>query len=383
MDRPIYLDYCATTPVDARVLAAMQPFFCLQFGNPSSTHTFGLDAREALDLARSRVAALIGSRPSEVVFTGGGSESDNLAIAGVAFNRLGDRPHIVSTMIEHPAVLNTLQYLQRRFGVDVTLISVDSHGRVTAEQVREALRPETVLVSVMHANNEVGTLQPIADIGRVTRDAGILFHVDAAQSAGKVPIRVDEMSVDLLTLAGHKLYAPKGIGALYVRSGTQLDPVIHGSSQEHGLRAGTENVASSVGLGVAADLASQEMDCEESRLTSMRDRLFHLLQSGIPDLELNGHPLERLPNVLNVSFPGVDGWAVLGCAPFVAASTGSACHSDLDAPSPVLTAMGLSRRRTFGAVRLSLGRLTTETDIEQAAAYLLEAAMTARQYASA
>lgn len=382
MERPIYLDYSATTPVDDRVLAAMEPFFSHQYGNPSSTHIFGLDAREGLERARLQVAGLVGSKPSEIIFTAGGSESDNLALAGVAFNRLADRPHIVSTNVEHPAVLNTLQYLQRRFGVDVTLLPVDSYGRVTARQVQGALRPTTVLVSIMHANNEVGTLQPIVEIGRVTREAGILFHVDAAQSAGKVRIQVDEMGVDLLTLAGHKLYGPKGIGALYVRTGSKLDPVTHGSSQEHGLRAGTENVASIVGFGAAASLAGLEIDCEASRLAILRDQFHMLLLKGIPELEPNGHPAERLPNILNVSFPGVDGATVLDCAPIVAASTGSACHSGLDAPSPVLTAMGRSRRRALGAVRLSLGRWTTETEIEQAAACLVDAAMTAREYAA-
>jgi cysteine desulfurase len=381
MEQPIYLDYSATTPVDERVLAAMDPYFRLQYGNPSSTHAFGLDAREALERARSQVASLLGSRPSEIVFTGGGSESDNLALVGVAFHRLNDRPHIISTTIEHPAVLNTLQYLQRKFAVDVTLLPVDVYGRVTAEQVRDAIRSETVLVSVMHANNEVGTVQPIAEIGRVTRAAGILLHVDAAQSAGKVPIHVEEMQVDLLTLAGHKLYAPKGIGVLYVRSGTRLDPVIHGSSQEHGLRAGTENVASAVGLGLAAHLAEMERPDEAPRLADLRDSLFDSLSAHIPGLELNGHPVARLPHLLNVSFPGVDGTTVLGCAALVAASTGSACHSGLDTPSPVLTAMGLARRRALGAVRLSLGRWTTHSEIELASAYLLDAATTARQYA--
>jgi cysteine desulfurase len=383
MERPIYLDYSATTPVDERVLAAMEPYFRVEYGNPSSAHTYGLDAGEALEGARRQVASLVGARASEIVFTGGGSESDNLAVAGVAFNRVGDRPHIISTAIEHPAVGNTLQYLQRKFGVDVTLLPVDSYGRVTQQQVRDAVRPETVLVSVMHANNEMGTVQPIAQIGEVTRDAGILFHVDAAQSAGKVPIQVDVMGVDLLTLAGHKLYAPKGIGVLYVRSGTRLDPVIHGASQEHGLRAGTENVASAVGLGTAAHLAEAEIEEEAPRLAELRDSLFELLRAGLPDLVLNGHPTERLPHILNVSFPGVAGATVLGRAPGVAASTGSACHSGLSSPSPVLTAMGLSRDRALGAVRLSLGRWSTRTEIERAAAFLLDAATAAQAYAIA
>jgi cysteine desulfurase len=369
-ESPIYLDYNATTPVDERVLEAMLPYFHDRFGNPSSTHRYGLDAHAALDTARKHVARLIDASPDEVVFTGGGSVTDNLAIKGVVFAALDRAPHVITTSIEHPAVLNTLRYLQQRFGVNHSIVPVDTSGRVDPAAIEGAINDKTVLVTVMHANNEVGTLQPIEAIGRICRGHGVLFHVDAAQSAGKVTIDVDTMQVDLLTIAGHKLYAPKGIGALYVRRDTHLDSLIHGSSQEQGLHAGTENIASIVALGAACALAQDDLASEPARLTTLRDLLHGRLSERIPGLELNGHPTQRLPNTLNVSVPGGLGQAVLDSAPGVAASTGSACHSGVTEPSAVLLAMGQSSQRALGAVRLSLGRWTTEREIESAAAHL-------------
>lgn len=364
---PIYLDYNATTPVDPAVVDAMLPYLTVRFGNASSAHQYGSDAHHAMDRAREQVATMLGAAPDEIVFTGGGSESDNLAIKGVVLTTLPRHPHVISTAIEHPAVRTTLAYLARRFGVDHTVLSVDEYGMVSPEAVRQALRPETVLVSVMHANNEVGTLQPLAEIARLTREAGVLFHTDAAQSAGKIDVDVAALGVDLLTLAGHKLYAPKGVGALYVRRGVTLDPLVHGSGQEQGLRAGTENVAALVALGKACELARADLAGETLRLTSLRDRLHLCLESRIPGLQLNGHPTQRLPNTLNVSVPGAEGSAVLACSPGVAASTGSACHSGLSEPSSVLLAMGPAGGRARGALRLSVGRWSTDSEVERAA----------------
>ncbi len=370
MQQPVYLDYNATTPIDPEVVEAMLPFLAEHFGNASSMHQYGYFAHEAVERARGQVATLLGARTSEIVFTAGGSETDNLAIKGAVFQRLERQPHVISTAAEHPAVLNTLQYLRQRFGIHSTLLPVDQYGLITPEQVRRALRPETVLITVMHANNEVGTVQPIDEIGSVAREAGVLFHVDAAQSAGKLSIDVAALKVDMVTIAGHKVYGPKGVGALYLRRGTQIDPLVHGSGQEHGLRAGTENVASIVGLGAACAIAADHQPQEELRLTLLRDKLYALLADAVPHLALNGHPTRRLPNTLNVSLCGALGQAVLASAPDVAASTGSACHAGASDPSPVLMAMGLPAERALSALRLSLGRWTSEEEIERAAAAL-------------
>lgn len=372
MDRPIYLDYNATTPVDPAVVDAMVPYLFERFGNASSTHAYGYEAHRAVDRAREQVAGLIGAHPEEIVFTGGGSESDNLAIKGVVYASLDRRPHVISTATEHPAVLGTLSYVARRFGADYTLLPVDEFGLVSPEAVRDALRAETVLITVMHANNEVGTIQPLKEIGRIAREAGVLFHTDAAQSIGKIGVQVDDLRLDMLTIAAHKVYGPKGIGALYVRRGTHLDSLIHGSGQEQGLRAGTENVASIVGMGKACDIAQGHLPDEEPRLEHLRDALHESLQLRIPGLMLNGHPVHRLRNTLNVSLPGALGQAVLEYTPEVAASTGSACHSGLTEPSPVLLAIGLPAERALGALRLSLGRWTTPRDVDRAADLLAE-----------
>jgi cysteine desulfurase len=368
---PIYLDYNATTPVDPRVVDAMLPYLRGRFGNASSAHAFGHAASVALERARSQVAEMISAVPDEIVFTGGGSESDNLAIQGTVFRHLDDAPHVVSAVTEHPAVLNTLSYLRRRFGVGVTLVPVDRFGCVSPDDVRAALTAHTVLVTLMHANNEVGTIAPIRAIADVCHEARVLLHVDAAQSLGKVPVDVDALGIDLLTIAAHKLYAPKGLGALYVRRGVLIDSIVHGAGQERGRRAGTENVAGAVALGEACAIARAEAASEGATLSCLRDRLHDQLHDAIPGLALNGHPVERLPNTLNVSFPDALGEVVLAYTPSVAASTGSACHAGATDPSPVLMAMGLGVERALGAVRLSLGRWTTAEEIERAGRDLL------------
>jgi cysteine desulfurase len=368
---PIYLDYNATTPLDPAVLAAMRPYLEQHFGNPSSSHAYGQAARAGVVAARAQVAALLGCAPDEVVFTGGGSEADNLALIGVALAHRARGDHLVTTQIEHPAVLETCRYLERRLGFRVTYLPVDAQGQVDPAAVEAALTPRTLLVSVMHANNETGVLQPIAAIAAIARRHGVLVHTDAAQSVGKVPVNVDALGVDLLAVAGHKLYAPKGVGVLYVRRGTVLDPLIHGAGHEGGRRAGTENVASIVGLGAACAVASERLAADLPRLTALRDRLERQLTAA--GWVRNGHPTARLPNTLNISLEGALGDDVLARAPAVAASTGAACHSGEPEPSAVLLAMGLSRRRALGAVRLSLGRWTTEAEVDRAAAALVAA----------
>jgi cysteine desulfurase len=370
----IYLDHNATTPIAPEVREAMRPYLEQRFGNPSSAHEHGRAARQAVDEARAEVAALVGCEPDDIVFTASGSEADNLAIKGVAMDLLGEGDHIVTSAIEHPAVLGACRYLARRLGYRLTVVPVDGFGVVDPEDVRRAIEPGTVLISVMHANNEVGTLQPIAEIARVAREYGITLHTDAAQSVGKVPVDVGELDVGLLALTGHKLYAPKGVGALYVRPGTRIDSLIHGAGHEHGLRAGTENVPYIVGLGAACGLAGRRLRAgapEEVR--RLRDRLHAALRSSVPGLALNGHPENRLPNTLNVSFPGCDGEVLIAGAPSVEAATGSACHSGRTEPSEVLTAMGLDAPRALGAVRLSLGYDTTTADVDAAAAALAAA----------
>jgi cysteine desulfurase len=367
----IYLDHNATTPIAPEVREAMRPYLEDRFGNPSSAHEPGRVARQAVDDARAEVAALLGCEPDDIVFTASGSEADNLAIKGVAMDLFGEGDHIITSAIEHPAVLGACRYLERRFAYRMTVVPVDRFGVVDPEDVRRAIEPGTVLISVMHANNEVGTLQPVADIARIAREYGIAFHTDAAQSVGKLPIDVDELGVDLLTVTGHKFYAPKGIGALYVRPGTRIDSLIHGAGHEHGLRAGTENVPYIVGLGAACALARGRLAAGASdEVRRVRDRLQAGLRSAVPGLALNGHPEDRLPNTLNVSFPGCDGEALLAGAPSVAAATGSACHSGRTEPSQVLTAMGLDAQRALGAVRLSLGYDTTANDVDAVAAAL-------------
>jgi cysteine desulfurase len=369
---PIYLDYNATTPVAPAVAAAMLPYLREHFGNPSSGHVYGQRTREAVARARAQVAALIGAAPSELVFTSCATEANNLAILGVARALRGRGRHLITSAVEHPAVARPTAHLADE-GWDVTVLEVDGHGRVSPSELAAALRDDTVLVSIMHANNEVGTLQPIAELARIAHDRRALFHTDAAQSVGKVPVDVGAFGVDLLTIAGHKLYAPKGVGALYVRAGTPIAPIQFGAGHEGGLRPGTENVPHLVGLGAAAVLAQQHLPTIGDRLRRQRDALHARLDSEIPELALNGDLDERLPNTLNLSFPGVSGRDLLARTPEIAASVGSACHEEGDAVSGVLGAMGVSAERAIGAVRLSLGAPTTDDEIARAADVLITA----------
>ena len=367
-DGPVYLDYNATTPVDPVVVEAMLPYLSTYFGNPSSTHRYGHIAHRVVDNARQQVAGLLHCLPSEIIFTAGGSESDNLAIRGVALARRASGNHIITQITEHPAVLNTCRALERLHGFRITYVPVDATGRVSPADVEAAIDEQTVLITIMHANNETGTLQPIAEIAELARRHDVLMHSDAAQSVGKIPTRLDELPVDLLTVAGHKVYAPKGVGALYVRQGLQLEPVIYGGGQEAGRRGGTENIAYIVALGVACMVAQEQLEESQERLRRLRDRL----ETSLPGfVHLNGHASERLPNTLNISIDRVIGEEVLAAAPGVASSTGSACHEGNTDPSPVLLAMGLSRETALGALRLTLGRWSSEEEVEQAATLLV------------
>lgn len=358
----IYLDYNASTPIDPAVAAAMRPFMDEAFGNPSSGHWASRPAKAALENARGQVAELFGCAPDEVVFTSGGSEANNLALKGTFFALRAKGDHIITSVAEHPAILVPCRFLER-LGARVTYLPVDGMGRVDPEAVRQAITPRTILISIMHANNEVGTIQPIEEIGAIARAHGIRFHTDAAQSVGKIPTRVGTLGVDLLSIAGHKLYAPKGVGALYVRRGIELEPLIHGAGHERGRRAGTESALLAVGLGTACSLA---MDLEPmARVRALRDRFWQALREDFGDgVVLNGHPEHRLPNTLNVSFVDVIGPEVLAGLNGVAASTGSACHSGRVELSPVLAAMGVPERVGMGAVRFSLGRNTTDAEID-------------------
>jgi cysteine desulfurase len=371
--QPIYLDYNATTPVAPEVAEAMQPFLHEAFGNPSSSHAYGHVARDAVMQARQRVADLIGASPSEVFFTGCATEANNLALLGVARALGRSKRHLVISAVEHPAVMAPAKYLAQE-GWDLSVVPVDEYGLVSPFDIAEALRPDTALVSVMCANNEVGSIEPIAEIAAITRRKSVLLHTDAAQAAGKIPLDIAALGVDLLTLAGHKFYAPKGIGALYVRAGTPIRSVLHGAEQEHELRPGTENVPAIVGFGVAAQLARDRLAQAQHHSKQLRDLLHQRLRESIPGLMLNGHPEHRLPNTLHVSFPAVSGRELLSeVGSILAASVGSACHSELDTVSGVLAAMGFGPARAAGAVRLSVGWMTTHAQVEAAAAALANA----------
>ena len=362
----IYLDHAATTPVDPRVVAAMLPYFSDSFGNPSSIHSLGLETRTAVAEARERVASLIGAASDEVIFTSGGTEADNLAVKGAAAANAHRGRHVVTTRIEHHAVEESCRYLEG-LGFSVTHVAVDQYGMVDPRDIEKAVTPQTVLISVMHANNEVGTIQPIAEIGRMARERGILFHTDAVQTVGHIPVRVDELGVDLLAISGHKLYGPKGVGALYVRKGTRIAALMHGGGQERGLRSSTENVPGIVGLGQAAEIAQAEMGAEAGHLTRLRDRLVEGFIERIPQIRLNGHPTRRLPNNVNVSVASVEGESVAVSLDLegIAVSTGSACSSETMEPSHVLTAMGVPVELARGSVRFSLGRENTDAEIDR------------------
>lgn len=371
----VYLDYNATTPVAPEVLDAMLPYFSAEFGNASSIHTFGQNARAAVETAREEVAALIGARPQEIFFTSGGTESDNHAIFGIvsssatsstsSVSSRSARPHIITSFVEHEAVLNACQALEKQ-GVDVTYLHVDQDGSVNLEDLRAALRKETVLITIMHANNELGTVQPLEEIGRVAKQADVYFHTDAVQSAGKIPIDVERFQLDLLSLSGHKLYAPKGIGALYVRGGTRLKQLLYGGHHQRGVRPGTENVAGIVGLGKAAEIARHSLANDAKRLTALRDQLEHGLLRRVPHSRINGGHAVRTPNTANLVFPGVEGEALLIALDLrgLACSTGAACSSGAVEPSHVLTAIGLPAEEARASLRFSLGRHTTQADID-------------------
>jgi cysteine desulfurase len=378
---PIYLDYNATTPIDPAVLEAMAPYLREHFGNPSSTHAYGRAAHEAVETARRQVAELLGAQTDEIIFTSGGSEASNQALKGSVFatvrgifGRWARAAHIITSAVEHPATLQPCEFL-KRLGCRVTIVPVDRHGRVDVDAVAQALRERTTLVSVMHANNEVGTLQPIRQIAALAHEHGALVHTDAAQSVGKISVDVDALGVDFLSVAGHKVYAPKGVGALYARRGVKLEPLIHGAGHEQGRRAGTENVPYVVALGTACALARQTLPETTARLRWLRDRLWDKLQVGLGErVVLNGHPEERLPNTLNANFVGWIGAELLEALPGIAASTGSACHEGSVTQSPVLCAMGVPPHLGQGALRLSVGRFTTEDEIDRAADMIVAAA---------
>jgi cysteine desulfurase len=368
---PIYLDHNATTPLHPEVVDAMLPFLTTHFGNPSSGHVYGQRAKAAVEAARGQVASLLGCEPEEVFFTSGGTEANNLAIFGVTARRFL-RKHVVTSTVEHPATEEPCADLERQ-GWNVRRVGVGPSGQVDPSDVAPVVREDTALVTVMLANNETGTVMPIRAIADIAHAKGAVVHTDAAQAVGKVPTRVNDLGVDLLSIAGHKVYAPKGVGALFVRKGTPISPLLHGAGHERGLRPGTENVASIVGLGMACEIAGRDLDAEAARQTALRETLWAALLEGIPGLSLNGHPTERLPNTLNVSFPDARGSAVLARATGVAASTGSACHAGGEAPSAVLTAMGVESGVALGAVRLTLGRFSTTYEVDQAASRLVQA----------
>jgi len=373
---PVYLDYNATTPVDAGVLEAMLPYLREEFGNPSSAHALGDRAHKAVERARGEVAALIGAATDEIIFTGGGTEASNMAIRGAAMK--SQRRTIVTTNIEHPATEACCALLEHE-GFTVRRVASNPDGRVDPAAMRAAIDGNTALITVIHAQNEIGTMQPVREIARIAHAAGALVHADAAQSVGKIPLDVNALGVDLLSIAGHKLYAPKGVGALYVRRGVALAPVLVGAAQEHGRRPGTENVPYIVALGEACRLAANALDAAPARMASLADVLLSRLKNAVPGIVLVGHPTERLPNTLNVLFPGVSGRKLLAACSRVLASNGSACHADSEEPSAILLALGIPRDAALGTVRLSLGRSTTREDIETAAQALATAWRALRQ----
>jgi cysteine desulfurase len=367
----IYLDHSATTPVDPEVLGAMMRYFANHYGNPSSIHSFGQAAKGALDAAREQVAALIGAAPPEIVFTGGGTEADNMALMGTAFAETAGRNHIITSAIEHHAVLNTCKYLETK-GFDVTCLPVDNQGMINLEDMQRAITEKTFLISIMHANNEIGTLAPLSEIACMIRERKILIHTDAVQSVGKIPVQVNDLGVDLLSLAGHKLYGPKGTGALYIRQGTPVAPILFGGHQENGRRTGTENVPGIVGLGMACEIAGRELPRQMDRLDSLRNRLEKKIRDNIADIAVNGHPFRRLPHILSASFKSITGDAVVRelDKQGIAVSAGAACTAEKIRLSHVLEAMALPQEMAMGTVRFSLGKGNTEQQIDQVAQVL-------------
>jgi len=369
----IYLDYNATTPIDKEVVQAMQPYLADYFGNPSSSHSFGIETKKAVENARKQVATLINCKPHEIIFTSGGSESNNYAIKGIAYAYENRGNHIITSSIEHPAVVEVCKYLERK-GFNISYIPVDEHGMIDLEKLKKTITKQTILVTVMHANNEIGTIQPIAEIAKIAQKHNIYFHTDAAQSTGKYPVDVKETEVDLLSIAGHKLYAPKGIGALYIKEGVQLEKLIHGADHEQNKRAGTENVLEIVGLGKACDIAHRYLYRNITHMQSVRNLLFNNLKQAIPNIKLNGHPEHRLPNTLNISFPNIEANILLNEleSKGIAASAGAACHTDSVDVSPILTAIKLNMDYAMGTIRFSVGKTTTEEEIKRASEIIIE-----------
>ena len=367
----IYLDYNATTPVDRAVLEAMLPYFAENFGNASSIHSSGQRGRSAVDAARDSVAALIGAKAAEVVFTSGGTEADNLALFGAVMASNQARKHVITTAIEHHAVLNAAQALEKQ-GIDVTYVSVGNDGVVDPQDIRQELRPETILISVMHANNELGTIQPIEEIGRIAAEADVYFHCDAVQSAGKVPLDVNRLGVDLLSVSAHKIYGPKGVGALYVRSGTPLEPQFHGGHHERDRRPGTENVPGIVGFGKAAELARMNCEMDAARVAVLRDRLEEMLTGSLGSVHVNGDRVRRVANTTNLVFAGAGGEALVIALDLqgISCATGAACSSGAVEPSHVLLAIGLSADEARSSLRFSLGRATTSDEVDRAIAII-------------
>ena len=366
----IYLDYNATTPIDPLVLESMEPYYSTHFGNPSSNHSLGKHNRQAIDFARDQVATLLGSKPEEIIFTSGGSESNNMALKGIAAVRGARGQHIVVSKIEHPAIMNVVQYLQHH-GYRITYLPVDNHGVVLVEDLEEIITSKTILVSVMHANNEIGSIQPLSELAEIAHQAGAVFHTDAAQSVGKIPVDVNDLDCDLLSVAGHKLYAPKGVGALYIKEGIDVEPLIHGANHERGLRAGTENVAQIVGLGMAAEIAHQEAEAEMLRIKNLRDRLQASLKQAFPEIRVNAAMTPRLPNTLSVSFADLNALDILNNMDEVLVSAGAACHSADGKGSGVLEAMHIPLNYQLGTIRISLGRFCEEALIQKASAMLI------------
>ncbi len=370
----IYLDYNATTPVDGEVAAAMKPYMEQYFGNPSSFHRFGTDSKKAVEKARKQVAGLLNGSAHEVVFTSGGTESNNFAIKGVAWAHRERGNHIITSQVEHPAVMEVCRYLEGQ-GYRVTYLPVDAYGLVSESDLQAAITQQTILVSIMHANNEIGTIQPIEELARIARENNILFHTDAAQSTGKIPVDVKKLGVDLLSVAGHKLYGPKGVGVLYIREGVQLEKMMHGADHERNLRAGTENVIEIVGLGQASEVAARDLEANTEQMQKTRDRLYHNLADEISDLRVNGPEKRILPNTLSVSFPGIEANLLVKeiSEKGIAASAGAACHADQVDVSQVLEAIGLDQRYAMGTLRFSTGKMTTEKEVDDAAAIIIQA----------
>jgi len=362
---PIYLDYNATTPIDPEVAAVMRPYLDQYFGNPSSSHFFGIQTRKAVEKARKQIAEMINCFPGEIIFTSGGTESNNYALKGIAFANRDRGNHIITSSIEHPAVIEVCKFLEAE-GFQITYLPVDEFGLVDIEDIRKAIKPQTILISIMHANNEVGTIQPISEIAELAKNRKIIMHTDAAQSMGKIPVKIDELGIDLLSIAGHKLYAPKGIGALFIKRGTKLAKMIHGADHEQNLRAGTENVLEIVGLGKACEIANRDLSNNMIHLKKMRNKLYRGLLEKFLEIKLNGHPENSLPNTLSICFPKIEANLILSEMEGVAASAGAACHSDSIDVSPVLSAMKVPLEYAMGTIRFSTGKMTNEEEIEKA-----------------